>query len=228
MPIPEERGDNERFAPPPINHGLVIDISMPLNNGTQAYPGDTPFHRRVVQNFGQDGEGCMVSAVSMSAHSGTHVDAPRHFIAGARPIDAIAASRWISNALVVHVPSATVILPRHLPDAALRPGLSVLFRTGNSDRPAPGGQRADACFLSLEAARVLVSKGINMAGIDGLSVEDDNDSSWPVHRTLLAGDVLILEGIRLGAVEPGPCTLVVAPLLMSGSEAAPARVFLLY
>lgn len=204
----------------------VLDISVPLDARTLVYPGDPPFRREIIASI-RGGDSYNLSAVSMSAHLGTHIDAPFHFLERGATLDAIDPARWVSDAVVVDTGDARAITADHARAAAPRPGLSVLFRTRNS---VLLGERIfvdDFCALTLDAARLLAEAGVNAVGIDYLSVESYADPAYPVHGVLLSAGVLIAENLDLRLAEPGEYTLVLAPLRIAGADGAPARALLL-
>jgi arylformamidase len=211
----------QQFRDAPV---MLHDISTPLDAATPIYPGDAPFQRRIEAEITTTGDGYNLSSITMSAHCGTHVDAPSHFIAGGACIDEIPVQRWLSTALLLEVTGEQLITRERLEAAALVAGESLLLKA-NHDRAAD----ADADnfrALSLDAAEYAAGIGVNLIGIDALSIEHYHDPSFPVHHTLLEANVLILEGLRLSRIRPGRYTLIVAPLLISGSDGAPARAFL--
>jgi arylformamidase len=203
---------------------MVFDISTPLDAQTPIYPGDPQFTRTVVSSIA-NGTGYNLSTIRMSAHSGTHVDAPYHFIPDGLRIDDIPAERWISPAVLIEIHGVQLLDAEPLRQAGLRPGDSVLLKI-NADR-AVNAHPDDFCAISENAARYLVESGINLIGIDALSVEHYHDPAFPVHHIVLGAGVLILEGLRLGDVPPGRYTLFVAPLRITGGDGAPARALLM-
>jgi len=203
----------------------IIDISTPLDEHTPAYPGDTVFIRSVVSTIGAEGEGYNLSTIAMSAHSGTHIDAPAHFLAKGKTIDQIPPRRWLSSALVIDTEGTQPVRAEDLERHGIRTGDSVILKA-NSRRSADA-HPDDFASLSLDAASFLVSKKINLVGIDALSIEAYDDPAWPVHRKLLRNGILILEGLRLRHVAPGRYTLVATPLHITGGDGAPARALLI-
>ncbi len=191
----------------------VFDISVPLGAGAVDYPGDPPFRREVVTTL--DGGAFSLSRLSMSAHSGTHLDFPAHVIPGGKGAADYPASAFILSAVVVQVSGeASAVTHEDVLRARLQPGDAVLFRTGR-----PVG-------LTPEAARACVGAEARLAGIDTMSVDRFEDVDLPVHRILLGNDVLVLEGIDLSDVSPGRYTLSCLPLLIPGCEASPVRAVL--
>ena len=202
----------------------IFDISTPLDEHTPAYEGDPVFERTVVASISEKGEGYTLSTLSMSAHSGTHVDAPAHFVARGKTIDQIQPRRWVSPAIVIDLPDGGPIAAEQLERQGIRTGDTVLLRANKGSRSDAPPESASA--LTLEAASYLVSRKINMVGIDTLSIESYEDPDFPVHKRLLRNNVLIIENLRLEKVDPGRYTLIVAPLLITGGDGAPARALL--
>lgn len=207
-----------------MTNAPVIDISTPLDEWTPAYPGDPVFTRTVTSTFDAEGAGYLLSSLAMSAHSGTHIDAPAHFLPKGMTIDQIPPRRWISSAVVVDTEGERRIGAARLARQEIRPGDSVLLRA-NADR-AVDAHPDDFAALDRDAAEWLVERRINLVGIDALSIEPYTDPAWPVHTILLGHDILILEGLRLRHVAPGRYTLVATPLRITGADGAPARALL--
>ncbi|MDT8323546.1 MAG: cyclase family protein [Bacteroidota bacterium] len=203
----------------------IIDISTPLDAETPSYAGDPVFTRTVVSAIAADGSGYNLSALAMSAHTGTHIDAPAHFLAEGKTIDQVPARRWVTPAVVIDLPHPGPIHPSQLERRGIRAGDAVLLRA-NARRAADAGPD-DFSALTRDAAELLVAKKINLVGIDALSIESYLDADFPVHRKLLRNDVLIIEGLRLAHVRPGRYTLVATPLLIRGGDGAPARALLI-
>ena len=205
----------------------VIDISTPLHEHTLVYPGDASFERDMTSRIDEDGNGSNATAFRMSAHLGTHIDAPSHFFPQGKNVHDISAERWISDALVIPTGDDRAIEPRHLEGHDIREGMSVLFRTVNCHALASGRRMEHPCTLSPAAADALAQRAVNLVGIDWLSIESDDDPAYPVHRTLLSRDIIILESIQLHHIEAGAYTLVIAPLHLMDCDGAPVRAMLL-
>jgi arylformamidase len=202
----------------------IIDISTPLDEHTPVYPGDPLFTRTVRSSIGDDGTGYNLSSLAMSAHAGTHLDAPAHFLANGKTIDQIQPGRWLSSAVVIDTEGKKPIYAVDLERQGIRTGDSVLLKA-NAMRKADTSPD-DFSSLSVDAAAYLVSKKINLVGIDALSIENYNDPEWPVHKKLLRNNILILEGLRLQHVAPGRYTLIATPLRITGGDGSPARALL--
>lgn len=200
---------------------MIIDISMPLDAGTPIYPGDPPLEIRAVRTLD---EGCHVSHIALGTHTGTHVDAPAHFVRGGAALGEIPLDRFVGTAWVLELPDARLVTREALVDAwpAHDPVERVLLKTGNSRRSRAG----DPQTLSLEAAEWLVGMEVGLVGIDALSIEAAGDGSYPVHHTLLGADVVVLEGVDLSRVTPGPYELACLPLKLDVPDGAPVRAVL--
>jgi arylformamidase len=204
-----------------------IDISMPLRNGIVGWPGDVPVEvaRRMSIEQGSDYN---ISMVTLSTHSGTHVDAPLHFIQGGRSIDMVDFDATVGPARVIEITDPESIKPAELEGCEITPGERVLFKTVNSNKPWPELPfEENYVAVTPEAAAYLVDRKVRCVGIDYLSVGSLNmDSSVPTHKTLLAGGVWIIECLYLGGISPGLYDLVCLPLRIEGAEGAPARAII--
>jgi arylformamidase len=158
-----------------------------------------------------------------TTHLLTHVDAPRHFFEGGASLDQIHVARFCGEALVIEA-EGDVVLPGDVPGEAQ--GLNLLFKTRNSARWNASVYDREHVSISPAAAEVMAARGVNLAGIDYLSVDRCGDESYPVHRTLLGAGVLILEGIDLAGVTPGRYHLSALPLKIAGGDGSPVRAVL--
>ena len=201
---------------------MMIDISVPLRVGMDVWEGDPPFERTLVCNL--ESEGCNVSKLTFSAHSGTHVDAPVHFIAGGGGIEGIPLDVLIGKCQVLEISDEDLennLVPRRALEKIECP--RVILKTRNSRNP--GVFSKDAVAVSLEAAKLINEKGVKLIGVDGFSVESySGDGS--VHRELLSHNVVIVETLNLSGVSPGFYELVCLPVNVVGSDGAPARALL--
>ncbi len=200
----------------------VIDISIPLDEHTPVYPGDVPI-RLHPQSSIRDGDVCNLSSVTMSVHSGTHIDAPYHFVRDGATVDSLLLERFWCPARVVAVNDAQSIDTRHLQPGVLEPGSAILFKT-LTDANEPENEEFSG--LTVAAAERLCDARVNIVGIDRGSIEGEEDPTYPVHRTLLGGDVVVLERVRLIHVEEGDYRLACFPLLIRGADGSPVRAVL--
>jgi len=203
----------------------LYDVSLPLYPGMITWPGDPEFETQSVHQIAA-GASANVSRLVMGSHSGTHIDAPRHFIEGAPAVDAIDPEILIGPARVYDLPVTDVLDSILLGDLDLKGVRRVLFKTRNSENTHRGVIAEDYVCLTPEAASYLVAQGAALVGIDSLSIERAHAPDHPVHRTLLAAGVVIIEGLDLSDVPAGDYDLLALPLKIRDADGAPARVFL--
>jgi len=208
----------------------MIDVTLPIRPGMLAYPGDPVV---AVERTSDMANGAVsnLSVISMSTHTGTHVDPPIHFVDGGATIDQIPLATLIGDAIVVDIRGTETIGVAELEAAALPADVPrVLFLTDWSVRWAeesPAFPSDDATCLSEEAARWLVDRGIRVVGTDFISIEGTDDPTFPVHRALLGAGIAIVEGLDLRDVPAGRYTLWCLPLKLRDGDGGPARVVLI-
>jgi len=205
----------------------IYDITNPIRPDMPIYEGDP---RVDIQPWSAlaNGDSANVSFLHFGAHTGTHVDAPAHFIAGANKIDSIPLEALIGPARVIRVPDDRAeIDPDFLSSCDLNEVERILFRTRNSGFWNEGF-RKDFTHLLPEAAELLVKHGIKLVGIDYLSIEKFHSGHHKTHLTLLSNGVVIVEGLNLSEAPPGDYELICLPLKIAGGagDGAPARVVL--
>jgi arylformamidase len=200
------------------------DISLDLSPDTVRWVTAPPleFHeRRRISR----GDSANASAVTMSVHSGTHLDAPFHFLPDGVKIDALPLDLFMGPALVHAVEADRYITDEHVKTLELRGETRVLFKTRNSELLKKSAYDPDFVAFSEEAARALVARGVKLVGLDYLSVAHA-DEQVPVHRAFLDHGVVLLEGVDLSAIVPGRYELICFPLRLHGSDGAPCRAVL--
>ncbi|HWI40639.1 MAG TPA: cyclase family protein [Verrucomicrobiae bacterium] len=200
----------------------IYDISVPLSPDTPTYPGDPPVE--ILPQARLETDGYATSRLSLSSHSGTHLDAPAHFLAGKGGIDTISPEVTCGRTLVVET-AAREIGKAELDLPEIRGCTRLLLKTPNSALWREGAARPGLSYLTVEGARFLAGSGVGLLGIDWLSVEEFGGDG-EVHRELLGAGVAILEGIDLSQVPPGWYGLYCLPLKISGGDGAPARAIL--
>jgi arylformamidase len=203
-----------------------IDISVPLEEDMSVFAGEQPFHRERTSTIAA-GAICNVSRIALGVHTGTHVDAPVHFIEGGDAAEAIALDALIGPAWVVDATAATGSITADDVDGfdVAADEVRLLFRTRSAHLwGAPG---FDPGFVALDAtaAAALVRRGVRSVGIDYLSIAPVGDPV-PTHRILFEAGVVVLEGLDLRSVAPGAYDLLCLPLRIVGSDGAPARALL--
>ena len=177
-----------------------------------------------------DGDPGNVSRWLIGSHTGTHVDAPAHFVEGATTIEDVPLETLVGPAVVLDLTSVTSseIGPDDLIAAGLDDSERVLLKTPNSTGALREAEKSPWVGLSEAAAELLVERGVRLVGIDYLTIDAPaGEVDWPVHHVLCGAGVAILEVIDLSDIAPGRYTLAALPLKLVGSEAAPARTVLL-
>ncbi len=204
--------------------GKLYDISRTIAAGALVYPGDPPISVRRLCRIGPD---CPYNLQELlwTTHVLTHLDAPLHFVENGASVDQLPPARFLGEAAVVSVDGAAV-LPEHIPDGAH--GLSLLFRTRHSGEWSAKDYDCDHVYISRAAAQIMVQRGVNLAGIDYLSVDRFGDEDYPAHRILLGGGVLVLEGLDLAETPPGRYTLIALPLKIAAGDGSPTRAVLVH
>lgn len=171
------------------------------------------------------GDPANASALTMSVHSGTHVDAPFHFLPDGAGIDTLPLQRFIGPALVHAVTAERYITAEDVQAIDLHGLTRVLFKTRNSELLKKAAYDPDFVAFSVDAARALVARGVELVGLDYLSVAHA-DEQVPVHRAFLDHGVVLLEGVDLSEIVPGHYELICFPLRLRGLDGAPCRAVL--
>ncbi|HEX2341022.1 MAG TPA: cyclase family protein [Vicinamibacterales bacterium] len=203
----------------------LLDVSLPLDARLPIWPSNPPFDLTPVKQIAA-GASSNVSRLTLGTHTGTHIDAPRHMIDGAPTLDQVPIDALIGPARVVAVDTDRAIEPRHVDGDALQGSTRILFKTRNSTFWGTPQFRSDFVFLTEEAARALVDAGVQLVGIDYLSIEEYRKPGAPAHKALLSSGVVIVEGLDLSSAEPGPYEVICLPVRVMGADGAPARVIL--
>jgi arylformamidase len=203
-----------------------LDISATVNPSMPTFEGDPPVDFELVKSLAR-GDVCNLTRIDMGAHSGTHIDAPIHFVPGGAGSESIAIDAVVGPAWVVDAREQRgAITADDLARMAIPRGETrILFRTPNSRLWERPGFQTGFVGLDASAAAVLAGRPTTLVGIDYLSIAPFGDPT-PTHVALLSAGVVVLEGLDLRAVEPGPYELLCLPLRIAGSDGAPARALL--
>ena len=204
-----------------------IDISVPVRNGMVHWPGDPPFHIERATDQ-EKGDVATVSRMELGVHTGTHMDAPLHFIRHARSIDTLPLDATVGPARVIAISDPKSIRREELIPHSIAAGERILFKTANSDH-LWGSDRfgEDFVFISQEGARYLAERGVRTVGVDYLSVGGFYTDGPETHQALLGAGMLDYRRTwTCGGVEPGEYELVCLPLRLMGAEGSPARAIL--
>lgn len=206
----------------------IYDVTVAVSETVPIYAGDPTVSVSAAKSIA-GGDTANVSQIAFGVHTGTHVDAPNHFIDGTRRVDALDPQKLIGPCRVIAVPDDVIAIePEHVGniDAVKR----VIFKSRNSEfwSEPERGFRKDFTYITPATAKLLVDNGVVLVGIDYLSIEKSGSPGHPVHVTLLEKEVVILEGVDLRQIEPGDYELICMPLKYQGGggDGSPARTFL--
>ena len=202
-----------------------IDISVPIRDGMVHWPGDPPVRIHRVQDIEQ-GDSHTLSTMSIGSHTGTHIDAPAHFIKGGNTVDCTPLRIMVGKARVLEIKDKESIKVPELVQFKVRRGERILFKTRNSALWKSGKFSGDFVFVSPEAAQFLADRGVKLVGVDYLSVGGSRQGGKFQHEVLLNAGVCIIEGLNLSRVAPGNYSLVCLPLRLENGDGAPARAII--
>ncbi len=205
-----------------------FDVTLTIHEGMPVWPGDDEvvlLRRSKIE----DGAHANVSFFSMSAHTGTHVDAPYHFIANGSGVDQLSLDVLMGSVEVVEIENEINVITAEVVRALhLTPGTNrILFKTRNSEYWNLPREEFQTGFVGIDlgGSAELVKLGIQLVGIDYLSIAPYKNSK-PTHDALLESKMVVIEGLDLRGINPGPYQLACLPLKLAGADGAPARVIL--
>jgi arylformamidase len=203
----------------------LIDLTVALDAQVPTYPNNTPFTLEPITRMAR-GDSSNVSTLHMSAHTGTPIDAPRHFFDGGLGADALPLEMLIGRARVIELTTRRGIEADDFAPHDLSEDVRVLIKTVNSRFWGSPDFHTEYVGVTESGAKYLVEHGIKVVGVDYLSVEVFKTPGAPAHRLLLGAGTIIIEGLNLRDVEPGVYDMYCLPLRVVGSDGAPARVVL--
>jgi kynurenine formamidase len=204
----------------------ILDLSLEIDANLQVFPGSPQplfmkWTKYDVQSYDSE-------IMMMSTHTGTHLDAPSHFVANTESVDMIGVERLVSPALLLHLPkdANSLINLDDLRDISeIDRGISIVFRTGWQSMISSKNYMVSNPGLSVEAAEFLAGKKVNAIGIDGPSIDIGSDEHFSAHKTLLAKGILIVENLcNLESLKhKDKFTLLINPLKLKGASGSPVR-----
>ncbi len=204
----------------------IIDISMSLAPDSIIYPGDTPFSTERIKDL-DSGELCNLSRLEMSSHSGTHLDAPSHFIREGKTIDEMPLDIYYGPVRIIDFGAKEKIsaldLKPHLGAGLKR----IICKTRGWELIKKGDFNQNHPVFTADAAEFLVQNQIQLVGLDFITVERGEGENYPVHTTLLSNGIAILEGLYLEDVKPGDYILAAFPLKIAKGDGSPCRAVLI-
>jgi len=205
----------------------IYDLSVPIKTGGLVYPGNPEISVELQQAVAK-GASANVSLIKFGSHTGTHADASRHFFDEGQPVDQIPLERLIGPARLISFPDdVKSVTAGHLKSKNLAGQKRVLIRTRNSAFLSQKDFVPDYTFIAPDAAEYLVEAGVELVGVDYLSIEQFHSGHHRTHKTLLARSVVIVEGLDLSAPPEGDYQFICLPLRLVGCDGAPARAVLI-
>jgi len=206
-----------------------IDATATLDpKTTPIYQGDAPMKFDFLHDM-RKGDAFTLSAYSLGAHSGTHIDAPMHFVRNGAAIDRVPLGPLIGRARVIDIPDGVqAINATELNKHSWRGVPRILFRTRSALRGWMSSStfHKDFAYIAPDAAKLLADGGVQLVGIDYISAEQFGAAAPLTHRTLLGRNIPIVEGLALDHIKAGDYDLIVLPIKVGGHEGAPARAIL--
>lgn len=205
----------------------IIDLTLPITEALVVWPGEKGLRTTTVRAFSKDQ--VHVSDLAIGAHTGTHLDAPKHFLPNGKPLESVPLDNLVGpcRVLKLEMGKRKDVRLEDLRRFNIKRGERLLFNLGNSTHLFAKRFHEDYVAIGNEAARFLAAQKIKLIGVDYLSVERRGNPGHPVHVSLLKAGTAIVEGLNLQNVKPGKYTLVCLPLRIVGVEASPVRAILL-
>ncbi len=192
-----------------------------------AWPGDGAVSIGLISSMAQGAE-CNVTRLNMSAHTGTHMDAPRHFIADGVTMEAWPPDSTMGRCRVIAIAHPVAVTAAELAPHQLRAGERILFKTENSRKRLLREPVfvEEFIYVAEDAAKYLVACGVRSVGVDYLSVGGFSKDGLETHVTLLGAGVWVVEGLDLSEISPGEYEWTCLPLKLVGADGSPCRALL--
>lgn len=201
----------------------LYDATLPIRKGMVTFPGDPQFTFEPLYQCSK-GDRFNLAVMTVGTHLGTHVDPPAHYLDGTASVDRLPLEALVGPGVVLDMRGRTAVDSAALMSSPMGDHVRVLLKTDNSARLLDPHFHEDYVHLTEDGAVYLVERGVRMVGTDYLSIERYNSPGAPVHLTLLRAGVVVVEGVFLLEVPPGPCDVYCLPLRIEGADGAPARV----
>ena len=235
--MPEKKNSSSKGSPA---RNDLIDITIPFRDGMVHWPSDVAPRIERIMDVDR-GDEVTISKLQVLSHTGTHIDAPLHFVPKGGTIDEMPLDTMIGPARVIEIKDPESVKLEELAPYDVRPGERILFKTQNSSRLYKTDEFSkEYVFVSYEAAEYLVDRGIVLVALDYLSIcKYETEADWDsvteyltksdmhrVHRIFLENGIYILEAVNLSGVEPGEYELICLPIKLERGDAGLARAVL--
>lgn len=204
----------------------IVDISRPIYTGMTVWPGDGGVQVDRSTSIAK-GDFCNVTRTRMSVHSGTHVDAPLHFLDNSTDVASMDLNLFTGLVKIIEVKVEKCIDLKSIEKLDIRNGDAVFFKTSNSELAQDSEFRTDYVYMDMSAAKYLIEKRVRTIGIDYYSIEEFDAPGNPVHKIVLGSGIAIVEGLVLKNVQPGEYIFSCLPLRIEGSDGSPVRAVLM-
>jgi arylformamidase len=208
-----------------VKNEKIYDLTATITQDLVSFPGDPTFKEENVSSLAA-GDHFHLCKISMGNHTGTHIDFPSHILEGGKNSNNFPISSLIGSGLIIEIPDdAKSITSNFVKSQPIQPNDIVFFKTSNSKIAKKSQFYKAYVYIEPDAAIELLNKKVKIVGIDYLSVDNYELENLPVHNSLLANDVLIVEGLELANAPVGRCEIFIAPLKINAIDGTPARVF---
>ncbi len=205
---------------------IYHDVTLELTPNVVVYPGDPKPEFRELKSVGL-GDAYNLTSLTLTTHTGTHIDPPKHLIDDGLSVDKIDFSRLLGAAQVMEILGRDAINEEDLRKASVRPDLILLLKTDNSDRMARPFFDASFTYVTPNAARYLVDRRIKAFGFDYFSVDREDSAAPEAHNLFLGNGIPIIEGLDLRGIRPGFYEMAALPLRIKNGNGSPVRVVLI-
>jgi arylformamidase len=206
---------------------MIYDVSVPITNVMPVWPSDPPVKLTSQAHESRDGGHTIrLTNIEMGSHTGTHIDAPWHFIPDGRRLNQIPLDTLVGEARIFEITGVRSIGKAAVEKLPLDGVERVLFKTDNSQHWNDDGFFEEFVYLEPEAAELLANRGVELVGIDYLSIDKFNSEKHPTHFVLLGRNIVIIEGLNLSRVGAGQYHMSALPLNLQDVDGAPTRVIL--
>lgn len=202
-----------------------LDVTRTVTAGMAHWPGDPEVEIDLIVDMSK-GEACNVSRLSMCAHTGTHMDAPVHFLRDGAGVEAAPLAVLMGMARVIAIEDPVSVRRAELEKHAIQAGERIIFRTRNTLIPWESDFRMDFVYIAADAAQLLAEKKVSLVGIDYMSVGGFYHDMVETHVALLEAGIWIVENLDLREIAPGPWEIICLPLKIPGCDGAPARALM--
>lgn len=203
----------------------LYDATLPIREGMVTFPGDPPFKTKPFFQR-QKEDPFDLALLSMGTHLGTHLDPPAHYLDRGATVDELPLDALVGSGVVLDMTGRPSVDRQALEESEMGDHVRILLKTDNSPRLLEPSFHEDYVHLTEDGARYLVRRGVQLVGIDYLSIERYKNPGAPVHHALLEAAVVVVEGVHLLDIAPGPYEIFCLPLRIKGADGAPARVIL--